>query len=78
MDVLVPATNAIGIVLQHGLSEKPLLDELEELKRWIIQQINKMYLFINIEKKQFYFLNASSITVMFVLAFNWSPCKCPR
>jgi hypothetical protein len=29
--VLVPASNAIGIVLQHGLSKKPSLTELEEL-----------------------------------------------
>jgi hypothetical protein len=29
--VLIPASNAIGIVLQHGLSKKPSLTELEEL-----------------------------------------------
>jgi hypothetical protein len=30
--VLIPASNAIGIVLQHGLSKKPSLTELELLK----------------------------------------------
>ncbi len=29
--VLVPASNAIGIVLRHNLIEEPYLDELEEL-----------------------------------------------
>ena len=29
--VLIPASNAIGIVLQHGLSKEPSLTELEEL-----------------------------------------------
>ena len=29
--VLIPASRAIGIVLQHGLSEKPTLNKLEEL-----------------------------------------------
>jgi hypothetical protein len=29
--VLISASNAIGIVLHHGLTKKPLLDELEEL-----------------------------------------------
>jgi hypothetical protein len=29
--VLIPAWNAIGIILRHGLTRKPLLDELEEL-----------------------------------------------
>jgi hypothetical protein len=29
--VLIPASNAIGIVLQHGLSKKPSLNELEKL-----------------------------------------------
>jgi hypothetical protein len=29
--VLIPASNAIGIVLQHSLSKKPTLDELEKL-----------------------------------------------
>lgn len=29
--VLIPASNAIGIVLRHGLTKKPLLDDLEEL-----------------------------------------------
>jgi hypothetical protein len=31
--VLIPASNAIGIVLQHGLSKKPALTELEEIRR---------------------------------------------
>ena len=31
VSVLIPASNAIGIVLQHGLSKKPSLTELEEL-----------------------------------------------
>jgi hypothetical protein len=31
ISVLIPASNAIGIVLQHSLSKKPTLDELEEL-----------------------------------------------
>jgi hypothetical protein len=31
MFVLIPASNAIGIVLQHGLSKKPSLTELEKL-----------------------------------------------
>jgi hypothetical protein len=31
--VLIPASNAIGIVLQHGLSKKPSLTELEEIRR---------------------------------------------
>jgi hypothetical protein len=35
--VLIPASNAIGIVLQHGLSKKPSLDELEKLLK------NKLY-----------------------------------
>jgi hypothetical protein len=29
--VLIPATNAIGIVLQHGLTSEPSLDQLEKL-----------------------------------------------
>jgi hypothetical protein len=29
--VLVPASNSIGIVLQHSLLEKPSLQELEEM-----------------------------------------------
>ena len=29
--VLIPASNAIGIVLPHGLSKEPSLDELELL-----------------------------------------------
>ena len=31
VSVLTPASNAIGIVLQHSLSKKPTLDKLEEL-----------------------------------------------
>lgn len=31
VSVLIPASNAIGIVLQHSLSKKPSLDELEKL-----------------------------------------------
>ncbi len=31
VDVLIPASNAIGIVLRHGLKKEPSLDELEEL-----------------------------------------------
>ncbi len=31
ISVLIPASNAIGIVLQHSLSKKPTLDELEKL-----------------------------------------------
>jgi len=31
ISVLIPASNAIGIVLRHNLSEEPSLDELEEL-----------------------------------------------
>ena len=29
--VLIPASNAIGIVLQYGLTEEPTLNELEEM-----------------------------------------------
>ena len=38
--VLIPASNAIGIVIRHSLTKKPSLDELEELvkhKMWIVQ-----------------------------------------
>ena len=31
ISVLIPASNAIGIVLQHSLSKKTTLDELEKL-----------------------------------------------
>jgi hypothetical protein len=31
ISVLIPASNAVGIVLQHSLSKKPTLYELEEL-----------------------------------------------
>ena len=31
VDVLIPASNAIGIVLKHSLTEKPTLNEIEEL-----------------------------------------------
>jgi hypothetical protein len=31
--VLIPASNSIGIVLQHSLKKKPSLNELEEMVR---------------------------------------------
>jgi hypothetical protein len=31
VSVLIPASNAIGIVLRHNLTEEPSLDELEKL-----------------------------------------------
>ena len=34
--VLIPASNAIGIVLQHNLKREPFLDELEELLKTLV------------------------------------------